>query len=80
VRWVEVVEVEVVVEVEAAVVVDVGRAGWAADRPPVPVATAFVPIAGTRSRTQWECPVTRRGAPSAVRRWRAGRRLVNRCL
>ena len=67
-RWVEVVEVEAAVVVVLGVAADVDRAGWAVDRPPVPVATAFAPIAGTRSRTQWECPVTKRGAPSAVRR------------
>jgi hypothetical protein len=68
VRWVEVVEVEVAAVVELAVVADVGRAGWAVDRPPVPVATACVPIVATRSLTQLECPVTRRGAQSAARR------------
>lgn len=67
-RWVEVVEVEAAAVVELAVVADVGRAGWAVDRPPVPVVTACAPIAATRSPTQWECPVTRRGAPSVARR------------
>ena len=69
-RWVEVVEVEVeaAVVVVLGVVADAGRAGWVVDRPPVPVATACAPIAATRSPTQWEYPVTRRGAPSATRR------------
>ena len=67
-RWVEVVEVEAAAVVGLAVVADVGRAGWAVGRPPVPVATASAPIAGTRSHTPWECPVTRRSAPSAARR------------
>ena len=67
-RWVEVVEVEAAAVVELAVVADVGRAGWAVDRPPVPVATACAPIAASRSLTQWEYPVTRKSAPSAVRR------------
>jgi hypothetical protein len=74
VRCFKVVEAVADVVVVAGVVADVGRAGWAADRPPVLVAIAFVPIAGTRSRMQWECPVTRRCVPSAVRRWRARRR------
>jgi hypothetical protein len=68
VRWVEVVEVEAAAVAVLAVAADVGRAGWAVDRPPVPVATACAPIVGIRSRTQWECPAIRRGAPSAARR------------
>jgi len=68
VRWVEVVEVEAAAVVGLAVVADVGRAGWAVDRPPVPVATACAPSAVTRSLTQLEYPVTRKSAPSAARR------------
>ena len=67
-RWVEVVEVEAAAVVVLAAAVDEGRAGWAVDRPPVPVVTACAPIVATRSRTQLECPATRRDAPSAARR------------
>ena len=67
-RWVEVVEVEAAAVAVLAVAADVGQAGWAVDRPPVPVATACAPIAASRSLTQWEYPVTRKSAPSAVRR------------
>ena len=67
-RWAQVVEVEAAAVVVLAVAADAGRAGWVVDRPPVPVATAFAPVAGTRNRTQWECPATRRGVPSVVRR------------
>jgi hypothetical protein len=68
VRWVEVVEVEAAAVVVLAAAADVGRAGWAVDRPPVPVVTVCVPIVGIRRRTQLECPATRRDAPSAARR------------
>ena len=54
-KVVEAVVVDVVVAAGAVVVPGVvagaGRAGWAADRPPDPVAIAFAPTAGTRSRT-----------------------------
>ena len=71
-KWVKVVEVVVAavadVVVVLAVAADAGRAGWAVLRPPVPVATAFAPVAGTGYRTQWVCLATRRSAPSAARR------------
>ena len=51
VKWVEVVEVEVIVEVVVAVAADGGRAGWAVLRPPVQRAVASALTAGTASRT-----------------------------
>ena len=80
-RWVEVVEVEA--EAVAVVVpgagADAGQGGWVVDRPPVPVARAFAPIAGTKRRTQLENRATRRCAPSAARRWCAGRSPASAC-
>ena len=67
-RWVEVVGVEVAAVMVLGVVVDVDQVGWAADRPPDLAATAFAPIADTRSRTKRERLVSRSDAPSAVSR------------
>jgi len=68
VKWVEVVEVAVAVEVAADVAAVAGRAGWAALLPPVPAATASALVAGIGSRTWWVRPVIRRSAHSAARR------------
>jgi len=68
VRWVKVVEVEADVVVALAVAADAGRAGWVALRPPGRAVTVSAPTAGTGSRTEWVCLVTRRSAPSAARR------------
>ena len=66
VKWVEVVEVEVIVEVVVAVAADGGRAGWAVPRPPVQRAVASALTAGTASRTSLDSPVTRQSAHSAA--------------
>jgi len=60
--------VEVVVLDAAA---DVGRAGWEAPLPPVPMATASAPVVGTGSRTWWGSPATRKSARGVARRWSA---------
>jgi DsbC/DsbD-like thiol-disulfide interchange protein len=79
VRWVELVEVVAAVEEALAVVPVAGRAGWVAPRPPVPAATASAPVAGIGSHTRWACPVTRKSARSAARRWCANKERVRRC-
>jgi len=72
VRWVEVeVKVKGLVVVVAAAVVEVvvaDRAGWAADSLPGRAAVASAPVVGIGNRTRWVSPVTRKSAPSAVRR------------
>jgi len=60
--------VEVVAAVEA-VAADAGRAGWAVLPPPVLVAHASVPVAGTGSHTWLGSPVIRKSARSAAHRW-----------
>ena len=55
-----------VVEVVRGVVVEGDRAGWAVHKQVGPEEIAFAPVAGTVSRTQWECPATRRSAPNVA--------------
>jgi hypothetical protein len=74
-RWVE--AVEVVVVVAPAAVLVAGRAGWVAPKLPVLAATASAPVAGIGSHTRWACPVTRKSAHSAARRWRANNEWVS---
>ena len=78
-RWVELVEVVAAVEEALAAVLVAGRAGWVAPRLPVPAATASAPVAGIGSHTRWACPVTRKSARSAARRWCANKERVRRC-
>ncbi len=73
-RWVEVVEVDVVVARAADVVVDravdvaadVGRVGWEVPRPPGRVESVFAPVVGIESRTSSGSRVIRKSAPSAA--------------
>jgi len=75
-RWVEVVDVEAAVGVEAAagaVAVQAGAAargqdGWGGPSPPGQVVIASAPTAGTGSRTRRACPATRPSALSAARK------------
>ena len=76
-RWVEAVEVVVVVVVAPAAVLVAGRAGWVAPRLPVLAVTASAPVAGTGSHTRWAYPVTRKSAHSAARRWCANKERVS---
>lgn len=66
--WVEIVEEVAVAVVALGAAADAGRAGWVALRPPGRAVTVSAPTAGTGSRTEWVCLVTRRSAPSAARR------------
>jgi len=75
-RWVEVVDVEAVVGVEAAagaVAVQAGAAArgrdaWEAPLRPGQVVIASAPTAGAGSRTRRACPATRPSALSAARK------------
>ena len=68
-KWVKVVDVEVVAAQAAAA--DADRVGWVALRPPGPEVTASAPTAGTGSPTWQASPATKRNAHSAARRWSA---------
>lgn len=52
----------------------VGRAEWAAPRPPGRAAIASAPIAGIERRIRWANPVINENALSAARRWRVSKR------
>jgi len=75
-RWVEVVDVEPVVDAVAAPAVAAERAEvaargqdeWGGPSPPGQVVIASVPTAGTGSRTRRACPATRPSALSAARK------------
>ena len=75
-RWVEVVDVEPVVDAVAAPAVAAERAEvaargqdeWGGPSPPGQVVIASVPTAGTGSRTRRACHAIRPSAPSAARR------------
>lgn len=73
-KWVVVKAVEVVAAVGQVPVA--GRAGCAAPRLPVPMATAFAPVAGTGSPTWRASPAIRKSFPGATRRWYANKELV----
>jgi hypothetical protein len=66
VKWVKVVDVEVVAARTAAA--DVGRAEWAAPSPPARAATACAPVVGTRHPTRQVCLATRRSVRNAGHR------------
>ena len=75
-RWVEVVDVEPVVEAVAAPAVAAaqdevaarGRDAWEAPLRPGQVVIASAPTAGAGSRTRRACPATRPSALSAARK------------
>jgi len=67
-RWVEVVEAEVVVEAALVAAADVGPVAWGAPRPPGRAVTASAPVVGTENRTSPVSLVTRCSAPSVARR------------
>jgi hypothetical protein len=67
-RWVEVVEVEVVAAAALVAAAEVGPVAWAAPSPLGRAASASVPTVDTESHMSPVSLVTKRDVPSAVRR------------
>jgi len=73
-RWVDVVVVDRVAVVAAAV--DEGRAGWAGRRLPGLVEPVCAPRVGIGKTTLWACPAMKSAARSVARRWCASAKSI----